>query len=293
MKRTTRSWRDREDLRGLALISPTVLYALALLLVPVAMVILYSFWKQSFMTIDHTFRLSNYEAAFTQPIYRALFLRSLWISLTVSLVTVVMAYPVAWYISFHGGRNKNLWLFVITVPFLTSYLLRVMAWKVVLGHNGVVNSALMWLGLIHQPIEALLYTANSVVITLVHSWVAFAILPIFVSMEKIDRSLVEAGRDLGDSAFRSFRRIVLPLSLPGVISAFVIVMIPTIGDYVTPTLVGGRDGMMIANIIQTNFGQAQNWPMGAALSVSAMVLVSLAAGIMVLLLRLLVNGVRK
>ncbi|MBI1218811.1 MAG: ABC transporter permease subunit [Rhodobacteraceae bacterium] len=266
---------------------------MAMLLLPVIIIILFSFWKQTFLTVDHSFRLDNYRAALTQPIYRDLFLRSLWISLTVSVATVVMAYPVAWYISFHGGRNKNLWLFLITVPFLTSYLLRVMSWKLVLGYNGVLNSLLLWLGLIHSPIESLLYNADSVIITLVHSWVAFAILPIFVSLEKIDRSLVEAGQDLGDGLFRSLTKIVLPLSLPGVTSAFLIVMIPTVGDYVTPKLVGGTEGVMIASAIEVNFGRAMNWPLGAALSVTTMVLVASAAGLMVLALRLAVRGVRR
>lgn len=293
MSGRVRRWAGSEAARGLALISPTLLYAMAMLLLPVIIIILFSFWKQTFLTVDHSFRLDNYRAALTQPIYRDLFLRSLWISLTVSVATVVMAYPVAWYISFHGGRNKNLWLFLITVPFLTSYLLRVMSWKLVLGYNGVLNSLLLWLGLIHSPIESLLYNADSVIITLVHSWVAFAILPIFVSLEKIDRSLVEAGQDLGDGLFRSLTKIVLPLSLPGVTSAFLIVMIPTVGDYVTPKLVGGTEGVMIASAIEVNFGRAMNWPLGAALSVTTMVLVASAAGLMVLALRLAVRGVRR
>lgn len=285
-------WLDSDEARGLALISPTLLYAMAMLLLPVAIIVVYSFWSQNYLTIDHTFRLDNYRAALTEPIYRDLFLRSLGISLTVSLVTVLMAYPAAWYISFHGGRNKNLWLFLITVPFLTSYLLRVMSWKVILGYEGVLNSVMVSTGILHEPTQALLYNANSVVITLVHSWVAFAILPIFVSLEKIDRSLIEAGQDLGDSGLTSLLRIVLPLSMPGVISAFLIVMIPTVGDYVTPKLVGGNEGTMIASAIEVNFGRALNWPLGAALSVTTMVLVSAAAGLMVLLLRLLVRVLR-
>lgn len=139
-----RRWAGSKAARGLALISPALLYAMAMLLLPV-LIIVFSFWKQTFLTVDHSLRLDNYRAALTQPIYRDLFLRSLWISLTVSVTTVMMAYPVAWEISFHGGRNKNLWLFLITVPFLTSYLLRVMSWKLVLGDNGVLNSLLLWL----------------------------------------------------------------------------------------------------------------------------------------------------
>lgn len=280
-----RAWRRSEEARGLATISPTFLYALALLLLPVLVVVTYSFWTQDYLEIDRTFTLENYRQALSEPIYRDLFLRSLWISLAVSVATVVFSYPVAWFISFHGGVHRNLWLFLVTIPCWTSYLLRVMSWKVILGYGGVLNTGLINLGVIDTPLTSLLYNSNAVVITLVHSWAAFAILPIYVSLQKIDRSLIEAARDLGDSRLRAFLRITLPLSLPGVISAFLIVMIPTVGDYVTPRLVGGKDGMMIANAIQAQFGKAANWPLGAALSVTTMVLVSLSAAAVVLALR--------
>ncbi len=281
-----------EEARGLAMISPTFLYALAVLFLPVLIVIAYSFWTQNYLDIDRTFTLENYRQALTEPIYRDLFVRSLWISLTVSVVTVVFSYPVAWFISFHGGVHKNLWLFLITIPCWTSYLLRVMSWKVILGYGGVMNTGLISMGLIDKPVTSLLYNSNAVVITLVHSWAAFAILPIYVSLQKIDRTLIEAARDLGDSRLKAFFRITLPLSLPGVISAFLIVMIPTVGDYVTPRLVGGKDGVMIATAIQAQFGKAANWPLGAALSVTTMVLVSLAAAAVVLALKFTVRRIR-
>jgi spermidine/putrescine transport system permease protein len=200
--------------------------------------------------------------------------RSLGVSALVSLITVLLAYPMAYYLSFHLGQRKALWLFLITIPFWTSYLLRVFAWKIILGYNGAINASLMELGLIAQPMEFLLYNVNSVVITLAHAWAPFAILPIFVSLEKIDRSLLEAATDLGDGPIRRFLRITLPLSLPGVVAAALIVFIPTVGDYVTPRLVGGKDGLMIANMIQVQFGKANNWPLGAALAVSTMVVVT-------------------
>ncbi|OBQ97262.1 MULTISPECIES: ABC transporter permease [unclassified Mesorhizobium] len=276
-----------EAVQGIALISPTFLYALILLVLPILVVIAHSFWTQDYLTIDHTFTLENYRIALTEPIYRDLLWRSLYISLTVSLLTVLLAYPIAYFISFHGGRQKSLWLFLITIPFWTSYLLRVMSWKVILGYNGVLNSGLMGLGLIDEPSTALLYNSNAVIITLTHAWATFAILPIFVSLEKVDRTLVEAATDLGDGPLRSFLRVTLPLSTPGVISAALIVMIPTVGDYVTPKLVGGKDGVMIANAIQAQFGKASNWPLGAALSVTTMVIVSLMAGAAVLVIRAL------
>ncbi|MFD2053486.1 ABC transporter permease [Mesorhizobium calcicola] len=276
-----------EPVQGLALISPTFIYALILLVLPILVVIAHSFWTQHYLTIDRTFTLENYRIALTEPIYRDLLWRSLYISLTVSLLTVLLAYPIAYFISFHGGRHKSLWLFLITIPFWTSYLLRVMSWKVILGYNGVLNSGLMGLGIIDEPSTALLYNSSAVIITLTHAWAAFAILPIFVSLEKVDRTLVEAATDLGDGPLRSFLRVTLPLSAPGVISAALIVMIPTVGDYVTPKLVGGKDGVMIANAIQAQFGKASNWPLGAALSVTTMLIVTLMAGATVLIIRAL------
>ncbi|AOF88815.1 ABC transporter permease [Sinorhizobium sp. RAC02] len=287
-----RAWMRSEEARGLAMVSPTFLYALALLFLPVLIVIAYSFWTQNYLDIDRTFTLENYRQALTEPIYRDLFVRSLWISLTVSVVTVVFSYPVAWFISFHGGVHKNLWLFLVTVPCWTSYLLRVMSWKIILGYGGVMNTGLISMGLIDKPVTSLLYNSNAVVITLVHSWAAFAILPIYVSLQKVDRTLIEAARDLGDSRIRAFFRITLPLSLPGVISAFLIVMIPTVGDYVTPRLVGDKDGVMIATAIQAQFGKGANWPLGAALSVTTMILVSLVAAAVVLALKFTVRRIK-
>lgn len=292
-ERTRRQpFHQSEQFRGLALISPTFLYAFILLLLPIVVVIAHSFWTQNYLTIDRTLTLANYRTALTDPMYLDHLMRSLGISLAVSIATVVLAYPIAYYISFHGGRHKNLWLFVIMVPFWTSYLLRVMAWKVILGYQGVLNTGLIGLGLISEPSSALLYNTPAVVIALTHAWAAFAILPIFVSLEKVDRSLLEAARDLGDGPVRAFVRVTLPLSMPGVISALLIVMIPTVGDYITPRLVGGTEGVMIANAIQTQFGRAANWPLGAALSVTTMVAVTAVAGLAVLALRALARAMR-
>lgn len=281
-----------DQARGLALMSPTFLYALIFLVGPILVVITYSFWTQHYLTIDHTFTLANYRAALTEPIYRDLLLRSLYISFVTSVATVILAYPIAYYISFYGGARKSLWLFLITIPFWTGYLLRVMAWKVVLGFNGVLNTALLGLGIVDTPVESLLYSTDAVIITLIHAWAVFAILPIYVSLEKIDRTLLEAATDLGDGPLRRFVRITLPLSMPGVIGALLIVMIPTVGDYVTPKLVGGSEGVMIANAIQAEFGRSSNWPLGAALTVTTMIVVTAMAGASVVVLRGLARMMR-
>ena len=283
---------DPDEIRGIRLLSPTFLYTLAFLVGPILVVVAYSFWTQTYLTIDRTFTLENYRIALSEPIYRDLLLRSLYISFTVSLVTVIFAYPIAYFISFHGGSRKGLLLFLITIPFWTGYLLRVMAWKVILGYNGVLNTGLIGLGLVDKPVESLLFSSTAVIITLIHAWAVFAILPIYVSLEKLDRSLLEAATDLGDGPVRRFLRVTLPLSMPGVIGALLIVMIPTVGDFVTPRLVGGTEGQMIANAIQIQFGKASNWPLGSALTITTMMIVTLMAGASVLVLRSAVRWMR-
>ena len=266
---------DTDSKRGLSLIGLPFGFSLLLLAAPLILIFFLGFWKQDYLILERSFSLDNYIEAWTEPMYRDLMLRSLGISASVTLATVLLAYPMAYFISFHGGNRKALWLFLVTIPFWTSYLLRVFLWKVILGYNGVLNSFLDWLGLIEEPLTFILYNANAVVITLTHAWAPFAILPIYVALEKIDRSYLEAATDLGDGPLKRFFRITLPLSMTGVVGAALIIFIPTIGDYVTPKLVGGKDGLMIANMIQVQFMKANNAPLGASLAVSAMGIVTL------------------
>jgi spermidine/putrescine transport system permease protein len=267
-----------EAASGLAMISPTAIYAILLLGAPLALIFLYSFMTDGYLEIIRTFTFANYIEAWTNELYRVVMLRSLFVSLTVTAVTVLLAFPVAYFVSFHvDPSRKALWLFLITIPFWTSYLIRVFLWKVILGYNGVVNSGLMGLGIISEPLQWINYNVGAVVVTLAHAYAPFAILPIFVSLEKIDRSLLEAGQDLGESRFMTFLRVTLPLAMPGVIASVLIVFIPTIGDFVTPQLVGGPEGRMVANLIQLQYLKLDNYPLGSAIAVSAMVIVTLVS----------------
>lgn len=271
-------WRRSEEASGWLLVSPTLVFSILLLAAPLAMVVALSFWTQDYLDLDKSFTLKNYIEAWSEPIYQTLMARSLKISALVTALTILLAFPVAYYVSFYvPQKRKPLWIFLITIPFWTSYLMRIFLWKVILGYNGVVNGSLLGLGVIEQPLSFILYNQNAVVVTLAHAWVPFAILPIFVALEKIDRSLLEAAEDLGDGPLRRFIRVTLPLAMPGVVAATVIVFIPTIGDYVTPRLVGGPNGLMISNMIELQFKKANNAPLGAALALSAMFLVSVVS----------------
>jgi spermidine/putrescine transport system permease protein len=281
---------------GYALISPTALYVVLLLAAPLATVVYLSFQADGTgvrEVIPH-FQLCNYIGqcsslertsdvltpkgdylgAWSDPIYRALMIRSLAISGMVTLATVLLAFPVAYFVSFHVPSNKkSMWLFMITIPFWTSYLVRVFLWKVILGYNGVINSGLISIGLIDSPLTWINVNVGAIVVTLAHAYAPFAILPIFVALEKIDRSFLEAGRDLGESNLMTFWRVTLPLAMPGVVAAVLIVFIPTVGDYVTPDIIGGGKIPMIANVIQKQLLAIDNMPLGSAVAVSAMLIV--------------------
>ena len=290
MKRVQR-WLGGEGAQGLFLISPTLAFAVLLLAIPLIMVVALSFWTQDYLTLDRTFTTANYQTAWTEPMYQYLMARSLKISMLVTALTIFLAYPVAYFISFRvPPKRKAMWIFLITIPFWTSYLMRIFLWKVILGYNGVINGSLTGLGLIDQPLSFILYNQNAVVLTLAHAWVPFAILPIFVALEKVDRSLIEAAEDLGDNKLRRFLRVTLPLSMPGVIAATIIVFIPTIGDYVTPRLVGGPNGLMISNMIELQFKKANDAPLGSALAISAMAIVTFVSLIFIWLNRKYIKG---
>jgi spermidine/putrescine transport system permease protein len=210
--------------------------------------------------------LSQYAAVLAEPSFLRLLGISVFMALAVATVAVLMSFPVAYFLAFRAGGRARFYLVLLLIPFWTSYLLRVMALKLMLGSEGVIDSFLQYLGLIQQPLAALLYNRNAVVATLIYVWIPFSALPILAALQRIDLSLFEAAADLGAPPFQQFMRITLPLSLPGVLAAFFMVFIPTVGEYVTPLMVGGSVGSMYGNIIQDFFTKAANWQLGSALS---------------------------
>lgn len=287
-----RFWRS-EGASGLTLLSPPLVFAVLMLAAPLITMALYSVMTDGYLVVEPILTLQNYIDTWTNQIYRSIMFRSLSVSIFVTAATVILAYPVAYFVSFNvDPARKSLWLFLITIPFWTSYLIRVFMWKVILGFNGVINSALLSLGIIDQPLGWLNYNVGAMVLTLAHAYAPFAILPIFVSLEKIDRALLEAGQDLGETRWTTFLRVTLPLSMPGVIAAVLIVFIPTIGDYVTPNLIGGGKIPMIANAIEKLMLKADNKPLGSAIAISAMLIVGAVSLAFLFLNRRFMRGQR-
>ena len=255
------------------LITPTALFLTGLFLIPLLVMGLFSFREGSFGDAQNSYTLRHYAEFFANDAYLRLLWRSVALSFGVSVLTVLFAYPVAYYLSFYAGDKKYVLLTIIIVPAWVSYLLRVLSWKVILGGSGALASFLSWLGLVREGGSLLLFSPEAVVVTLLYVWVPFVALPIFAGLERIDPDLLEAAYDLGSGRLQAFWRITLPLSLPGVLAGFLFVFIPTVGEYVTPALVGGPEGIMFGNIVRDQFLRALNWPMGALMSLAMLVVV--------------------
>lgn len=253
----------------LGLLSGPLLWLTLFFILPILIVAAYSVGALSLFPTDSGPSLYDWTRFLSgQSIYMGLFWKSVRISLTVSVVVVLLAYPVGYFLALGTKKRKYVLLLAIIAPFLTSYLLRVLAWKVILGDAGFINSFMFWLGVRSpdDPIPWLIYSQFTVVLVLAYVWIPFVALPIFVTLENLDRSLLEAASDLGASRWRTFMRVTFPLSLSGVIAAFVFVFVPTIGEFVTPLLVGGTRGYMFGNAISDLFTQGLDWQTGSVLS---------------------------
>ena len=238
-------------------------------LAPIGIVGAYSFNVLALPPNPTGFTLSAWHDLIHGGVYLRLFWKSVEMSLIVSALVVLVAFPLAYYLALSGTKRKYILLLVLIAPFLTSYLLRVLAWKVILGDQGVINTFLFWTGVRApgHPISALLYSRFAVMLVLGYVWLPFVALPIFVSLESLDTRLLEAASDLGASRWQAFRRVTLPLSLPGVVSAFLFVFIPTVGEFITPSLVGGTSGYMYGNQIVDLFGTGfPDWETGSVLA---------------------------
>lgn len=209
----------------------------------------------------------QYQTILDSPSWLRLLLVSAGMAFIVATVATLLAYPVAYFLAFRARERAGLYLVLLLIPSTASFLLRVMAWKLLLGSDGAINSFLIWIGLIHEPIGLLLYSQAAVILTLIYVWIPFAALPIYAALQRVNRSHLEAAADLGSGPWTRFLRVTVPLSLPGVLATFFMVFIPTVGEYVTPSLVGGTGGIMYGNLIQDFFTRAGNWGLGSAMAV--------------------------
>ena len=255
------------------LMLPPVVWLFVLFIVPLGIMTVFSFRAGTYGAEREQYTIENYQQFFANPSYLNLLGQSAWIAFQTALIAIVLSYPLAYFLSFRAGASRVTLLTILIVPAWTSFLLRILAWKLILGSGGLLNTLLLSLNLIDEALPILLFSRAAVVVTLVYVWIPFATLPIFSALERVDRRLLEAAADLGCPPWQAFLRVTLPLSLPGVIAAFFFVFIPTLGEWVTPALVGGAQGIMYGNLIQDQFVRALNFPLGAVMSMILMALV--------------------
>ncbi|WP_095198911.1 ABC transporter permease [Mesorhizobium carmichaelinearum] len=261
--------------KRLSLLVTVLAFALPVIfvLVPLAIFLVYSFFSVDQGTIVFAPTLGNYARFFTDPIFLPVFWNTIVLCVSVAVICILLAYPAAYFLTTLKGRWRYALLMLLLVPLLMSYVIKIYAIRSILGLNGFLNKALVALGILDQPSTLFVFNMNAILLTLSLLLIPFAILPIFLSLERIPQTLLRASDDLGASGLQTFLRITLPLSLPGVASAASFVFVLAIGDFLTPQMVGGISGFTFGRILYSQFGTAYNWPFGAALSVALAIVV--------------------
>jgi spermidine/putrescine transport system permease protein len=250
------------------LLVPGVIWLSLFVIVPLSFTIAMSFWKSTIFGTSPDFQFGNYMEIFRAPLYRDLLLKTLRISLITTLLSLLISYPIAYFLSMQSGTRKAVLVLLLFLPFWTSYVIRTFVWLPILGRTGAINQLLLSVGMISEPLPWLIYNEGTIYLGLVYVYTLFMTLPIYLSIEKIDPRLIEAATDLGATPSWVFLRIIFPLSLPGVLSGCLMVFLLAVSAYVTPQLLGGASGIMFSNMIAAQFLSNNNWALGAALSVT-------------------------
>lgn len=266
----------RKKLASHLLVAPAAGWLVVLLIVPAVSLVALSFAKNgAYGEVVWELGWRNYARAF-DPKYLPVLFRTLGFAGATTLLCLVLGYPLAYFLSFRAGKWRNALIIGLMVPFWTSALVAFYSWMIILGKEGLLNTALMRLGFLSQPL-GILYTPFSVLLGLVYFYLPFTVLPLYGSLEKVPRSLIEAGYDLGADRWTAFRKITFPLSFPGVIAGALLTFIPCLGDFLTAEILGGPRYYLLGNLISNQFLMAQDWPFGAALT--SLLLLGLVAGL--------------
>lgn len=261
MRTRARVSEPRAFLRGI----PITVWLLALVAIPLSYTFAMSFYSSSGLQINRAFTLQNYKLFFTDPLYSSILFKSIRLSLVISALSIAASYPLAYLVSFKIRRGRNLLFMLCIIPLWVSYLVRIIAWRTILGNRGVINTLLTTVGLTREPLSFFLYNRFAIAITLTYICIPFVFIPLYTALEKIPRNILDASNDLGAGELATFIHVILPLSLPGLITGFIFSFIIALGDYIIPLQLGGTQGIMFGNLIWSQFGFAFNWPFGAAL----------------------------
>jgi spermidine/putrescine transport system permease protein len=268
---------DRRD-RGLItfLLTPTLFWLILFFVLPLVIVLVVSFSKRSLLgVVEYDFNLNNYVRAFGQTVYLSILWKSTWLAIVNTVLCLLIAYPFSFFIARQTPSRQTILIFLVMVPFWTNFLIRTYALIFIVRDTGLINTVLMELGIINEPLT-MMFTQGAVLLGMVYGYLPFAILPLYASIEQLDFRYVQAAQDVGADGVRVFFRIILPLTMPGVVAASIITFIPTLGAYVTPDLMGGGSTFLIGNLLQQQFMTVRDWPFGSALGIILMIMVLVA-----------------
>lgn len=269
----------RRRLEVLSLLTPSLIWLGIFFVLPFVIIIVYSFLSRGTTgNVVWTFNIKNYTRLFGDSVYLQVFVRSLWIGALTTLGCLLLGYPLALYIVQRTPRWRSILILLILIPFWTNFLVRTYAWMVILNNNGLINTVLHGLGFSGLT---LMNTEGAVLLGLLYGELPFMVLPIYASLDRFDFTLLEAAQDLGANKWRSFMRVMLPLTMPGIVAGSVLVFIPTVGQFVVSDLLGGAKVALLGNLLQQQFKAAQNWPFGSAIAILCMLV--LVAGVMLYL----------
>jgi spermidine/putrescine transport system permease protein len=267
------SARRRRRFAILLLIAPAVLLIVGALIIPAAILLAKSFFESlGYGQVSYNLTLSNYLDSIGNPVYRKVAYNALGIGGLAALICVVAGYPVAYFITFRLRRGRNLALFLVVISLFSSYLVRIYAWRTILGQHGVINDSLIKLGVIDHPLLFLLFSRSAVLIAFVNVFLPYSILILTSAMQNVPRDLLENARDLGATSLRTFSKVLLPLTMTGAVGAFTYTFILCVGDYITPQLLGGKSGTFIGTVVSDQFLALGNQPVGAAISFMMLVI---------------------
>jgi spermidine/putrescine transport system permease protein len=274
MMQTTLDKRNRGPLA--ILLSPAVFWLILFFVAPLLIVLVVSFSKRSLLgVVEYEFNIRNYARVFSDFIYLRILWKSIWLAIVTTVLCLLISYPFSFYIARQTPARQTILIFMVMVPFWTNFLIRTYALIFLVRDTGLLNNMLLGLGIIDQPLS-IMFTQTAVLLGMVYGYLPFAVLPLYASIEQLDFNYVQAAQDLGANGVQVFRRIILPLTMPGVVAASIITFIPTLGAYVTPDLMGGGNTFLIGNLLQQQFMTVRDWPFGAALGIVLGIMVLVA-----------------
>ncbi len=255
------------------LLSPTVFWLALFFVLPLFVVLVVSFSKRSLLgVVEYDFNLDNYRRVFSELIYLRILWKSVWLAILNTVLCLLVGYPFAFYIARQAPSRQRMLIFLVMIPFWTNFMVRTYALIFIVRDTGFINNILISLGVIDAPLR-IMFTQTGVLLGMLYGYMPFAILPLYASIERLDFNYVQAAQDLGANGLKVFLRIILPLTMPGVVAASIITFIPTLGAYVTPDLMGGGNTFLVGNLLQQQFMTVRDWPFGSALGIILMVMV--------------------